>query len=222
MKPLEMLKFTMEHRDLVWDDEMIIKLIRKIELHRSLWDTNDVDYRNIIKKRLIYTEIGKEFGCCGSVVERKWRDLRNQYRREKLKNDESTWFALDPMRFVDGQNSNNSLVVTQKVSPVTHQNPSSPYVNASKWQKRKYPSANIPLPLNDQWTSAHMLASLHSNNRDEFEIYAEGVATKLRKIQDPRMQLNAQRIIDNTLYDALMKSAPKPPPKAITTANNTQ
>lgn len=44
-------------------------------------------------------------------------------------------------------------------------------------------------------------------DRDEFEIFAEGVAAKLRKIQDPRVQLCVQRHIDNALYDALMKNA---------------
>lgn len=103
----------MEKRNKSWDIDTTLKLIKKIEQQRLLWDTHDLDFLNIVKKRHVFSEIGTEFGCIGSEIERKWRELRNQYRREKLQyntlNALPSWFAFDHLRFVDDQDSVDRL-----------------------------------------------------------------------------------------------------------------
>nr|XP_014093585.1 uncharacterized protein LOC106619828 isoform X2 [Bactrocera oleae] len=195
----------MEKRDKSWDIDTTMKLIKKVEQQRLLWDTHDIDFLNIVKKRRVFSEIGLEFGCIGSEIERKWRELRNQYRREKLQystlNAMPSWFAYEHMRFVDNHDSCNSLTLAP-TSPVSINSSiaeaSKAYFHAYKLQNGKYPPSSDTISEVEQSQIA---------DRDELEIFAEGVAAKLRKIQDPRVQLCVQRDIDNALYDALMKNA---------------
>ncbi|XP_049311804.1 uncharacterized protein LOC105228576 isoform X1 [Bactrocera dorsalis] len=195
----------MEKRDKSWDIDTTLKLIKKVEQQRLLWDTHDIDFLNIVKKRRVFSEIGTEFGCIGSEIERKWRELRNQYRREKLQysnlNAMPSWFAYEHMRFVDNHDSCNSLTIAP-TSPVSTNSSiaeaSNAFFRAYKLQNGKYPLSSDAISDVEQTQIA---------DRDEFEIFAEGVAAKLRKIQDPRVQLCVQRDIDNALYDALMKNA---------------
>ncbi|XP_011192260.2 uncharacterized protein LOC105218397 [Zeugodacus cucurbitae] len=137
----------MEKRDKSWDIDATMKLIKKVEQHRLLWDTHDIDFLNIVKKRHVFSEIGLEFGCIGSEIERKWRELRNQYRREKLQynnlNAMPTWFAYEHMRFVDNQDSCNSLTMAP-TSPISA---NSSIAEASNAFFRTYKIQNGKFPL---------------------------------------------------------------------------
>ncbi|CAG9137202.1 unnamed protein product [Plutella xylostella] len=97
-----------------WGNQLVLKLIELYESKGCLWDTNNREYKNKIKKYDAWEGLANELQIPRKDVEAKIHNLRSQFVREKKKiasskgtgkaRDEviesSSWFAYDAMKFL--------------------------------------------------------------------------------------------------------------------------
>ncbi|KYQ54776.1 hypothetical protein ALC60_06378 [Trachymyrmex zeteki] len=171
-----------------WRQETILKLIGAYRARRLLWDHNAPDYTDRSKRIYAWKEIADELGCDVMTVERKLKSLKTHfmsvhkaYAKRRLKADSNPgsvikpkWFAYEALTFL---NKGRLLRINRETPNVEKQNP----VPTSNWKQQETPSG-----------------------RDEFTVFAEHVAIRLKNIADVRARLVAQHQINNILFEAEM------------------
>nr|XP_012217423.1 PREDICTED: uncharacterized protein LOC105669192 isoform X2 [Linepithema humile] len=172
-----------------WRQETILKLINAYRERRFLWDNTVSEYTDRSKRIDAWKEIANEVGCDLMTVERKLKSLKTHfmsvhkaYAKRRLKADPNfgsvvkpKWFAYDALTFlVRGRTSR----INREISNVEKQNPAP----ASSWKSQE----------------------ISTQNRDEFTVFAEHVAIRLKNITDVRARLVAQHQINNILFEAEM------------------
>ncbi|KAG8250519.1 hypothetical protein J6590_099879 [Homalodisca vitripennis] len=62
------------------DDEQLVELVAG---HRILWDYSEKDFKNTLKKELIWTEIARLLNKTGEQCKKRWRNIRDHYKKMK-------------------------------------------------------------------------------------------------------------------------------------------
>ncbi|KAL6268624.1 hypothetical protein P5V15_001758 [Pogonomyrmex californicus] len=169
-----------------WRQETILKLIAAYRAKRLLWDHNAPDYTDRSKRIHAWNEIADEIGCDVMTVERKLKSLKTHfmsvhkaYAKRRLKADLNSgsvikpkWFAYEALTFL---NKGRMTRINRETPNVEKQN----LEPVSNWKPQEI-----------------------SSDRDEFTVFAEHVAIRLKKITDMRARLVAQHQINNILFEA--------------------
>ncbi|XP_045533295.1 uncharacterized protein LOC123720638 [Pieris brassicae] len=164
---------------------------------------------------------------------RKWKIILAQYRREKKKILDSKssgsgisdiykpkWFGYAYLNFFQGRDELNVSISSQDerneqlIQDIQHVTE-----NEDQESPHKRPVNNFKVPKNSLKRRAddedpvithassvmdNVMKQLEAKKRDDDEIFAAAVATKLRKIKDEGKKILVQRDIDNLLYDAII------------------
>ncbi|XP_025988443.1 uncharacterized protein LOC113003395 [Solenopsis invicta] len=171
-----------------WRQETILKLIGAYRARRILWDHNAPDYTDRSKRIYAWKEIADELGCDVMTVERKLKSLKTHFMsvhkafaKRRLKADlnpgcdvRPKWFAYEALTFL---NKGRLMRINRETPNVEKQNPAP----VSNWKSQEI-----------------------SSGRDEFTVFAEHVAIRLKNIIDARARLVAQHQINNILFEAEM------------------
>ncbi|GAB1863275.1 MADF domain-containing protein [Camponotus japonicus] len=172
-----------------WRQETILKLIGAYRARKLLWDHNAPDYTDRSKRIHAWKEIADELGCDVMTVERKLKSLKTHfmsvhkaYAKRRLKADlnpgsiviKPKWFAYEALAFL---NKGRLMRINRETSNVEKQNS----MPVSNWKPQEI-----------------------SSYRDEFTVFAEHVAIRLKNITDVRARLVAQHQINNILFEAEM------------------
>ncbi|XP_077276111.1 uncharacterized protein LOC143904960 isoform X1 [Temnothorax americanus] len=171
-----------------WRQETILKLISAYRARRLLWDHNAPDYTDRSKRIYAWKEIADELGCDVMTVERKLKSLKTHfmsvhkaYAKRRVKADLNPgsvvtpkWFAYEALTFL---NKGRLTRINRETPNVEKQNPTP----APNWQPQEI-----------------------SSGRDEFTVFAEHIAIRLKNITDVRARLVAQHQINNILFEAEM------------------
>lgn len=100
-----------------WSTEKCIQLIKEFEGHECLWKVSIPEYKNVLKKKDAWHNIGINMESTAEEVEKKIKSLLAAYRREKKKVIESTksgsatdniyepkWYGYKHMKFLNDIN----------------------------------------------------------------------------------------------------------------------
>ena len=100
-----------------WNTEKCIHLIKEFEKHQCLWNVQVREYKNILKKKDVWHDIGVNLESTAEDVENKMKSMLAAYRREKKKVMDSTksgagtdniyipkWYAYKHMKFLSDIN----------------------------------------------------------------------------------------------------------------------
>lgn len=100
-----------------WSREKTIDLIKEFEKCECLWNVCLKDYKNIVKKKDTWHDIGRNLEISAAEAEQKMKSILAAYRREKKKVTnakksgsgaeemyEPKWFAYQHMRFMHNVN----------------------------------------------------------------------------------------------------------------------
>ncbi|XP_011144662.1 uncharacterized protein LOC105186277 [Harpegnathos saltator] len=169
-----------------WKQEAILNLINAYRSRRFLWDHTTSEYNDRNKRFEAWKEIADEVGFDVLTVERKLKSLKTHfmsvhkaYAKRRLKADLNSdiaakpkWFAYEAMTFL--------------IKGLA------PRVNREAANAKK--QVSVPLP---DWKPQEIPLG-----RDEFTIFAEHVAIRLKNITDVRARLVAQHQINNILFEA--------------------
>ncbi|XP_066600541.1 uncharacterized protein [Prorops nasuta] len=170
----------------LWTQESIMKLINTYRSHRILWDTTSPDYTDRNKRIDAWKEVADEVGHDMMTIERKLKSLKTHllavhkaYAKKRIRGDcrsnasKPKWFAYEALSFlIQGRPMRTNRETSNSDKQHTSQN--------TEW---KAPQEN-------------------TSGRDEFAVFAEHVAIRLRNITDRRARLVAQHQINNILFEA--------------------
>ncbi|XP_032689480.1 uncharacterized protein LOC116852855 isoform X2 [Odontomachus brunneus] len=172
-----------------WKQDVILSLISAYRSRRFLWDHTAPEYTDRHKRINAWKDIADEVGYDVMTVERKLKSLKTHfmsvhkaYAKRRLKADLNSgnvvkpkWFAYEALTFlIKGR---------------------APRVNRETSNMEKQISAPIC-----NWKQPQEISSC----RDEFTVFAEHVAIRLKNITDVRARLVAQHQINNILFEAEM------------------
>uniref|UniRef100_A0A1B6DXI5 MADF domain-containing protein n=1 Tax=Clastoptera arizonana TaxID=38151 RepID=A0A1B6DXI5_9HEMI len=92
-------------------------LIEFVHTHTILYDLKHEEFKNRIKKELIWSDAGKILNREGSECKKRWKSIRDHYRREKKEEKGSAGSAKkkravywDRLRFLDGVEEGESFM----------------------------------------------------------------------------------------------------------------
>ncbi|CAB3253566.1 unnamed protein product [Arctia plantaginis] len=209
-----------------WNDEQVLVLIDLFRERRHLWDSSDPNYKLKNKRHDSLMEIAVSFGIERLEIERKWKNLTSHFWREKKKENETKTTGSgadepytkeedesqnsqeeginDDSQVVHPQNSEENQPSTLSPSEVqgTKKTFKSPKALKSKSAKRRLVAS--PGPLDE---ALNVMRSLHikrANMEDEYSLYGEQIAIKLRNLSSPRTRLVVQNKINQLLFKAEM------------------
>lgn len=165
-----------------------MKLINAYRSRRFLWDNTAHDYTDRNKRNAAWKTIADEVGCDVTTVERKLKSVKTHFmavhkaytkRRIKAASNTGTvaipkWFAYDALSFL----VRGRLARLKGDSPNAEKETTSP---VASWKPHEV-----------------------STTRDEFTVFAEHIAIRLKKITDTRTRLVVQHQINNILFEAEM------------------
>ncbi|KAL0119711.1 hypothetical protein PUN28_007864 [Cardiocondyla obscurior] len=158
-----------------WRQETILKLISAYRAKRLLWDHNAPDFTDRSKRIYAWKEIADELGYDVMTVERKLKSLKTHFM--------SVHKAYVKRRL--------------KADPGTVVKPKwFAYEALSFLNKGRLMRLNREMPNVEKQEI--------STGRDEFTVFAEHVAIRLKNIRDLRARLVAQHQINNILFEAEM------------------
>ncbi|XP_074038816.1 uncharacterized protein [Leptinotarsa decemlineata] len=209
-----------------WNDEQVLVLIDLYRERRLLWDSSDSQHKLKNQRHESLTEIAVSFGVDKNEIERKWKHLTSHFWREKKKEAETKRTRSgadepyedgpqdsqeeginDDSQVVHPQNSEEKQASTLSPSEVagTKKTFKSPKTLKSKSVRRRL--VDIPGYSNALDEALNVMRSLQSkraNIDDEYSLYGEQIAIKLRKLSSPRTRLVVQNKINQLLFEAEM------------------
>ncbi|XP_054266861.1 uncharacterized protein LOC128989031 [Macrosteles quadrilineatus] len=62
------------------DDEQLIELVQG---HPIIWNIMEKDYKNVVKKEFIWSDIGKTMNKTGTECKARWKNMRDYFRKQK-------------------------------------------------------------------------------------------------------------------------------------------
>ncbi|CAH0559439.1 unnamed protein product [Brassicogethes aeneus] len=174
-----------------WNVEQTCKLIELYRQNSELWDTFSPLYKNKQKKHDAWNKIGKALNLGKDEVEKKMRCLIGQFQREQKKTKSGTgtgadeayqskWFAFKMLTFLQDKNKPRETI------------------------EAGIEKNNNELLENKRQEEAYsVLQSLkkNANQRDEYDIYGELIAKRIRKL-DENIRDQVMHEIDNVIFKA--------------------
>ncbi|XP_011702090.1 PREDICTED: uncharacterized protein LOC105458466 [Wasmannia auropunctata] len=160
-----------------WRQETILKLIGAYRARRLLWDHNAPDYTDRSKRIYAWKEIADELGCDVMTVERKLKSLKTHFM--------SVHKAYAKRRLKADLNPGSV------VKPKWFAYEALTFLNKGRLTRVNRETPNVE-------------KQEISSGRDEFTVFAEHVAIRLKNITDARARLVAQHQINNILFEAEM------------------
>ena len=211
-----------------WSREKIIDLIKEYKKCECLWNADLKDYKNILKKKDAWHDIGRNLEINAADAEQKMKSILAAYRREKKKVTdakisgsgaeemyEPKWFAYQHMKFMHNINrpraTRESLNHTddscRNVSDISESNNeengegSQPKANSNYMHNRvKECGRREKEPDGKRFK----LSDKVEIAKDDCATFGEMVAHKLRKLPSDYDRLLAQRKIDDILHNMLI------------------
>ncbi|XP_011866568.1 PREDICTED: uncharacterized protein LOC105561312 isoform X1 [Vollenhovia emeryi] len=158
-----------------WRQETILKLIGAYRARRLLWDHNAPDYTDRSKRIYAWKEIADELGCDVMTVERKLKSLKTHFM--------SVHKAYAKRRL------KADLTPGSVIKPKWFAYEALTFLNKGRLTRINRETLNVE-------------KQEISSGRDEFTVFAEHVAIRLKNITDVRARLVAQHQINNILFEA--------------------
>ncbi|XP_063223261.1 uncharacterized protein LOC134531480 [Bacillus rossius redtenbacheri] len=175
-----------------WSKEDQIKLIDLYKQQTVIWDPNNVNHFNKIRKQDAWEEIGAEMDRDVDECKKKMESLLSALRRERKKmkdtagtgkgTDEmyrSSWFAFESLRFLLDKNKQRKTISTMRVESEERDVEcgtvgESAQETVPKKKKQRVEDARLDKAF-------HILSSTASQLNDECQHFGNLVASKLRQ-----------------------------------------
>lgn len=115
----------------VWNQDEILKLIDLIQQSENIWNPAHNLYKNRIRRTDSINEIAKILGVSQQEVDKKWKTVQSQFRREqhKVKNKKSgagtedsytsAWYLYRPLSFLSDRNKPKNTRDTYEAQVIT-------------------------------------------------------------------------------------------------------
>ncbi|CAK1596286.1 unnamed protein product [Parnassius mnemosyne] len=185
-----------------WNKENTALLIEYFKEKRELWDSTSVHFKDRNKKHDAWMDLADKFDKEKSVIEKKMRSLIGQFQRELKKPRSgagaeeltSKWFGFELLLFLKDKNK----VRSTKVAGIPESNPQEIRVSPKKKKNETFDS------LEAQKEVYGIMKELHTErkSRDDFTIFGEHIACRLRNLRDPYTIATVQNQIHNIIFQA--------------------
>ncbi|KAG8246555.1 hypothetical protein J6590_082327 [Homalodisca vitripennis] len=232
-----------------WNQDNIVMLIQLYESNKLLWDISDKEYKNKFKRKDAYAAIATELGVNAEEVKKKIDSILAQYRREKKTNILKSGMGTIPPRetfsnltepndpAVDMDSSDiddNDIdnVCRETASSISSSSVKTPSRYSTPGTSRSgleslSASGRAKRLKKNQVNEAYdimksCLSDLQSQQptlRDDYAVYGENVANRLRKIKKPtefaemKELEEMQKENEVTAYTTQERPAPSHPPE---------
>lgn len=215
-----------------WFKDDVFRLIDLYRDRPCLWDNDDIDRRDKAKKEESWNEISDILHVERAEVERKMKSLSTQFYREykrKIKietetgSDEgfrSKWFAYERLSFLsrrvkdrpticyygseeveNGASGDDGLGDIVKFSQMVDDNFTSNDQQCFPVEDHHPPKPNLKRKYSpDMYYDEPFHKNI--NDKDEFQIFGEFVACKLRSLSSPLVRSTVQHSISDIIYQA--------------------
>ncbi|XP_063863939.1 uncharacterized protein LOC135102604 [Scylla paramamosain] len=212
----------------MWSTEKTLGLIELLHSSPVLWDASCVDYKNKLKKADAVREIANTLSVDESEIEKKIKALKVQFRREHLKltslkksgasPKKYAWFGYKPLLFLlQGRGARGSQLTDatkRQIAEVDFEQETDAATRSAPHQDDAPQSASKPRPSSTNKRSEgkvdetfQMMKSLaeHTIGRDEYHVFGENVAHKLRNCGRSRREVSfAQHKINEIIFNLEM------------------
>ncbi|XP_013189632.1 uncharacterized protein LOC132903440 [Amyelois transitella] len=203
-------------RKMEWSQEKTIQFIECYRSYPLLWDSKDEFYKNKIKRHDALVEIAAKFEVEKVEVERKIKNLQSHFLREKKKEQDSKksgsgadesftskWFAYKSLLFLSSRNKPRKTMDSQMIDYTAEDSLDSTTACTETSDECRKRSRNVG-NVNEKISSAYSIMTEVYKNRsdkDEFSLFGDQVAVKLRKIYCPYARLTLQNKINTLLME---------------------
>jgi len=114
-----------------WNQDQIFKFIDLVQQSDNIWNPQNILYRNRIRRTDSINEIANILGVSQQEVDKKWKTLQSQFRREqhKVKNKKfgagtddnytSAWYLYKPLSFLSDRNKPKNTRDTYDIQVIT-------------------------------------------------------------------------------------------------------
>lgn len=114
-----------------WTQDEILKLINLIQQNENIWNPAHSQYKNRIRRTDSINKIASILGISQQEVDRKWKTIQSQFRREqnKVKNKKSgagtdenyisAWRFYKPLSFLSDRNKPKTTRDTYEAQVIT-------------------------------------------------------------------------------------------------------
>ncbi|XP_053613681.1 uncharacterized protein LOC128677097 isoform X2 [Plodia interpunctella] len=200
-----------------WNNDLVFKLIDHYRERPVLWDLDLPEHKDKRKKKVAWVQIAQAMGMDKQTVERKIKILYTQFRRELLirsDTEESKWFAFKNMYFLKKRvfkalSDPESVAIARDDDVYVYDAVPGPNSDASsssghnQTTKRRRES-ETELEETKTGEIYRLVTELYRDrfSKDEFSVFGEHVALKLRKMDNLYARCTAQYHINNILYKA--------------------
>ncbi|RVE46531.1 hypothetical protein evm_008822 [Chilo suppressalis] len=199
-----------------WSHEKTPQFIECYRSYPFLWDSKHRFYKKKIKRHNALLEIAAKFEVEKFEVERKIKNLQSHFLREKKKEqvskksgtaaDErftSKWFAYKSLLFLSSRNKTRKTMDSQMVDHTAEESLDSTAGSTQSSEER--PNRQHSLEnINEKLSNAYSIMTevyKHRSNKDEYSLFGEQVAIKLRKISCPYAKVTVQNKINTLLLE---------------------
>jgi len=114
-----------------WNQDKILKLIDLVQQSENIWNPGHKLYRNRIRRTDSINEIANILGVSQQEVDKKWKTIQSQFRREQHKvnskksgagtddNYTSAWYLYKPLSFFSDRNKPKPTRGTYDIQVIT-------------------------------------------------------------------------------------------------------
>lgn len=216
-----------------WTVDSAIRLIEAYERYPLLWNPREKLYRNKYKRNDALIEIASDIGCNVLDLKKKLESILAQYRREKKNvtksgmatNDKKKpWWGIKYLRFLDDKytpnrttSSSDTLLNSEEdnIDAEVSQTAETQGDIATTGDKPSPSKSEMPPNKKSRKSKQDQayqimkecyegMNSLESH-RDEFSVYGEAVAARIRKLTNPMSICILKNKIDNAIFEAEME-----------------
>ncbi|KAG8250284.1 hypothetical protein J6590_104869 [Homalodisca vitripennis] len=218
-----------------WNQDNIVMLIQLYESNKLLWDISDKEYKNKFKRKDAYAAIATELGVNAEEVKKKIDSILARYRREKKTNILKSGMGTIDMDSSDIDDNDIDNVCRETASSISSSSVKTPSRYSTPGTSRSgleslSASGRAKRLKKNQVNEAYdimksCLSDLQSQQptlRDDYAVYGENVANRLRKIKNPLSLCKLQNAIDNLIFQAEMKELEEMQKENEVTAYTTQ
>ncbi|CAK1602449.1 unnamed protein product [Parnassius mnemosyne] len=196
-----------------WNKENTALLIEHFKEKRELWDSTSIHFKDRHKKHDAWMDLADKFDTEKSVIEKKMRSLIGQFQRElkKLRSGAraeeltSKWFGFELLLFLKDKNKVRSTkeagipeANSQEIRVSPKKKPQEIRVSPNKKKNKTFDS------LEAQKEAYGIMKELHTErkSRDDFTVFGEHIACRLRNLRDPYTIATVQNQIHNIIFQA--------------------
>ncbi|KAG6460055.1 hypothetical protein O3G_MSEX011746 [Manduca sexta] len=193
------------HVKKLWTRSEILQLIDKYKQRRELWDTNNINYRNKVKKKFALQFLAKEFDTHVSEIARKIHNLKTQFLQELKKQrkrqcgqnsnelyESKTWAYFEAMKFTLNQDPpattedsmDNTSIDAKEHYAIEESTSNDAEGHYAIVEEVTYPNplpkrSKKPILRNDDHATS---TSNISDKPDEYQIFGDYVANEIRNM----------------------------------------